>query len=570
MTEMEPATTYAAREWFLERAEELTPFIAVDTDEGRYLLSTFDRHITRSLLLKSSRGEMKILRRALAVLDAVGCPVRATTFLDVGANIGTTTIPALRIHGFVRAVACEPEPRNLLLLELNLVANDLERDVEICRAAIGEVDGDVELLVAERRSGLHEVHAGEATLPPWADASQRTTVRLFALDTLVSRGLFDPKDVGILWMDTQGHEGHILRGATTLTRLGVPVVLELGPAALERHGGLEYVLETARADYTHFVIMRRIRRRAGQVHFDLNPIERLDDEIDWLSRAARFTDVLLLRDPRSRPAAPGPPRPPAQPTESGATVPQQTHLPLREPGQIPAVEREEFLRQARTLTPLLATEVDGATFIARTAADADELSLFVNRVHPNIQLLGRGIAALTELGLAEECRTKTFVQAQSGVGIATVAALCWSGFARGLACEPDLSTYRVLKLNMKVNGLTARVRTLPVALDGASSDGEAESFDSLISRGVIDAGDAGLIWITDGDVAATLTGATDGLLRGPPLLLRFGPKDGPELVELLRKTHTHFVSIDGPSARRHAVPLGDRVPEGEILALRLP
>jgi FkbM family methyltransferase len=567
---MQQAVTRAARESFLERAEELTPLIAVDTDEGRYLLSTFDRHITHSLLVKSSRGEMKILRRALAVLAAVGNPVRRGTFLDVGANIGTTTVPALLSHGFVRAVACEPEPSNLLLLELNLVANSVERDVKICRAAISDVDGEVELLVAERRSGMHEVHEADATLPPWVDASSRTTVRQFALDTLGGLGLFDPEDIGILWMDTQGHEGHILRGAKSLTQLGVPVVLELDPAALERHLGLGYLLETARADYTHFVSMRRLRGRAGELHFDLDPVERLDDELDWLSRAGRHTDVLLLRDPRSRPAAPGPPRSPPQPPRPGVEAPDPIRPRLRQPDRIPPRERKEFMQEARLLTPLVATRLDRTMFIVRTSVGADEPSLFVNRSHPHIRLLGHAIAVLDELGLGDECRTRTFVQALSGVGVATVDALCSCGFARGLACEPDLSTYRMLKLNVTANGLTGRVRTLPVALDGESFDAEVNSFEGLLSRGLIDADDVGLMWITDGDVAATLTRATNGLVHGPALLLRVGQQDSTEVADLLRETHTHFVPIDEASGSRQAVPLADRVPAGEALFLRLP
>src|SRR5262249_25024876 len=155
--------------------------------------------------------------RALRVLDTVGNPVRARTFLDVGANIGTTTIPALLTHGFTRAVACEPEPQNRSLLELNLVANDLERGVEICPAAIGGLDGEVEFLVVERRSGLHEVHPSDSPLPGWKPGADQTMkVRQLALDPLAGRGLFDPGDVGLLWMDAQGHEGHILRGAESL------------------------------------------------------------------------------------------------------------------------------------------------------------------------------------------------------------------------------------------------------------------------------------------------------------------------------------------------------------------
>jgi FkbM family methyltransferase len=513
---------------------------------------------------------MKTLRRALAALDAVGNPVRARMFLEVGANIGTTTIPALRSHGFTRALVCEPEPRNLSLLELNLVANDLERDVEICRAAIGAVDGEVEFLVSERRSGLHEVHSSDSPLPGWTRNPYETTkVPQFALDTLARRGLFDPEDVGLLWMDAEGHEGHILRGAHCVTELGVPIVMELNPEPLGRHGGLQDVLEIARTEYTHFVRLRRIYGRA-ELHFDVDPTDRLDEEVEWLSHGARHTDVLLVRDPRSRPAAAARPRPPAQPREAGMSGPDPVRPPLREPNRIPASEREEFVREARPLTPLVATRLGGATFIVRTSADADELSLFVNRSHPHIRLLERAIAALDELGVGDECRTKTFVQASAGAGVATVAALCRRGFGRGLACEPDLSTYRVLKLNVTVNGLTERVRTLPIALDGESSDAEPASLDGLVGRGLIDAGDAGLMWITNGDVSRTLTGATNLLAQGPPFLLRLGQQDGSELVDLLRKTHTHSVPIDeADSGSRQAVALPDRALDGHVLVVRL-
>jgi FkbM family methyltransferase len=562
---MDFETTRAARESFLERAEELTPLIAVDTDDGRFLLSTIDRHITKALVLKSARGEMKILRRALAVLAAVGIPVRGGTFLDVGANIGTTTIPALRTHGFTRGVAFEPEPQNLLLLELNLIANDLDRDVEICRAAIGEEDGEVELVVSDRMWGLHEVRLKGAPLPGWAGgAHETTTVRQFALDTLAGRGVFDPDDVGLVWIDAEGHEGHILRGAQRLTERGVPVLMELNPEPLRRHGGLEAVLEIARVHYTHLVRVRHVSGRAG-LRFDLDSTDRLDEEVEWLSRGARHTDVLLVREPRSSPAATSPPRPDPQPREAVVMAPDPDGPTLREPERIPAREWEEFVREARPLTPLLAARLDGATFIVRTDVGADELSLFAKRSHPHLRLLDSAVAALDELGLGAPSRAGTFVQASAGVGIATVAALCRIGFARGLACEPDLSTYRVLKLNTAANGLTGRVRTLPIALDGEAS---GDSLDGLLSRGVIEAGDAGLIWIADGDAARTFAAATNVLADGPPLLVLLGEEDGVALVDLLTETHTHYVAIS--RSTRQAVPLAVRPLAGHALVVRLP
>jgi hypothetical protein len=41
--------------------------------------------------------------------------------------------------------------------------------------------------------------------------------------------VIDPDEVGLVWIDTQGHEPHVLRGATAMLKAGVPVVLEYCP-----------------------------------------------------------------------------------------------------------------------------------------------------------------------------------------------------------------------------------------------------------------------------------------------------------------------------------------------------
>src|SRR5205807_5320043 len=107
-------------------------------------------------------------------------------------------------------------------------------------------------------------------------------------DKLAAEGVFDADDVTLLWMDIQGHEGHVLRGASALTGRGVPVVMELDPEALGRHGGLELLREVARRDYTHYVSMRRIRGGV-EPKFDLDPVAKLDEEIEWLRDHNRFT-----------------------------------------------------------------------------------------------------------------------------------------------------------------------------------------------------------------------------------------------------------------------------------------
>jgi hypothetical protein len=145
-------TTLAARGRFIESAEGFTPFIAIEANGGRYVLRTDDYHVTKSLFIKAARGEMKLLPRSISVLQATGNWTReGGTFVEAGANIGTTTVSAMRLGHFSRAIVCEPEPLNFALLELNVIANALEREVTALPVAGGDTDGEVEFVVVPHK-----------------------------------------------------------------------------------------------------------------------------------------------------------------------------------------------------------------------------------------------------------------------------------------------------------------------------------------------------------------------------------------------------------------------------------
>jgi FkbM family methyltransferase len=523
-----------ARASFLHRAEELTPLVAVDAEGARFLLDTSDENITPSLFLKRSRGEIRSLRRAAAALGALGLWRVGGTLIDVGANVGTTTISALREHGFERAVACEPEGRNVRLLELNLVANGLRERVKVCPVAVGDSDRDVELLVARRYFGLHEVRPRGRPRPPWPGATHQVeSVRQTTLDAL-ARGAFEPASVTLLWLDVQGHEGHVLRGAGGLTDRGVPVVLELYPEALRRHGGLAHLLEIARSRYTHFVPLRGAR----------DPLEvvstrRLAAVTRRLLAAGGFTDVLLVR-------VPGPVAPSRPPLLDGSVpaspASRRRRRKLRAIDAIGAKERSEFVREARKLTPLVAAEIEGTMFIVRTAAGAEELSLFTQRSHPRLRRLEQAVSMLDELGLGERARAGAFVDIGAGAGLATVAALAWHRFARAVACEADLEARRFLELNLVAN----RLRTNPIPPV-----------------------QPGLIWIEDPRQAGD---GRELLLNPAPVVLRLGRDPlSPRLVRAVSAGRAHCIRVSG-GRRPRIRPIGSlQCPSGtHVLALRLP
>ena len=78
----------------------------------------------------------------------------ALTFADIGANVGTTTVPALRAIGFGRGLAVEPAPSNLRLLRANLALNDLHERVTVVESAIGDRAGTMTLFISRETTAI--------------------------------------------------------------------------------------------------------------------------------------------------------------------------------------------------------------------------------------------------------------------------------------------------------------------------------------------------------------------------------------------------------------------------------
>lgn len=269
------------------------PNLVAETKWGTFLVDTSDSRVGRKLFVNQGRSEMRTLRNVMRALEELGQASRVLgkTFVDVGANIGTTTIPALLVHGFSAAIAFEPEPSNFRLLRVNAILNGLDDRVRALQVAVSDVAGSGTLLVHGDNSGAHQlVGSGSSGADEFTGSIQ---VRLVSLDQLVAESVLDPTEVGLLWIDVQGHEGSVLRGATKLVERSIPVVLEFDAVELERSGDLESVLDVA-AGYGHYVDMRAMDK-ATQGPQARRPISELRAFAEAAAEAdTGFTDLLLV------------------------------------------------------------------------------------------------------------------------------------------------------------------------------------------------------------------------------------------------------------------------------------
>jgi FkbM family methyltransferase len=144
----------------------------------------------------------------------------APVFLDVGANIGTTSIYAALSGHFSRILAIEPEPVNAGLIAENFAINDIQVCLVIERAACGAENGLIYLNTHETDMGMHHVSEHQT------DRSLR--VPLMTLPTIMERHDITPSDVGFIWIDIEGHELTALSVADELLQQRTPIFFEHG------------------------------------------------------------------------------------------------------------------------------------------------------------------------------------------------------------------------------------------------------------------------------------------------------------------------------------------------------
>lgn len=273
----------AVRARFFDLAGLFTPALALEQDGITVWLRTSDKMPGR---VTFARGvpERTTLARACQALGPG--PRSGGTFVDVGAHIGTATLAALAWHGFDAAMCFEPDPANAAQLRHNLATNGHTDRTTVIEAAVSDGPERVSFELAQANTGDGRIRLGAPQAGHFAEERRDVIdVRATTLDRCVAEGTLTLEQVSLVWIDVQGHEAHVLRGAKQLLDAGVPIVFELWPYGLRRADGVEAVTELAAAAYRSVVDLRDGTRHAPS---EIGDIAARLSGID-------YTDILLQR-----------------------------------------------------------------------------------------------------------------------------------------------------------------------------------------------------------------------------------------------------------------------------------
>ena len=160
-----------------------------------------------------------------------------TTLVDVGANIGPIAIPALTRNFFKEAILIEPEEKNFQVLMANVYLNGLRKKVTAHNIALTDKDNSsVYLEINEDKNfGDHRIFDGLVT----SDTISEKNIRAIRGATLDKIAPNLERNNSLIWMDTQGHEGIILKGAKQSIEKKIPMVLEFTPFLIEKNGSYD-------------------------------------------------------------------------------------------------------------------------------------------------------------------------------------------------------------------------------------------------------------------------------------------------------------------------------------------
>jgi len=230
----------------------------VRTDNGILSFDSRDRTLGRALNV-DKEFESKMMIRTVNLLTKNGHigQLKNRLVMDVGGYVGMSSIGFLNFNLFDNAIIFEPNPNSFSLIEKNIQQNNFSDQISAFNVALSNENSELSMELSHKNFGDHRIRQeGGVQKGEFQEQDRRViSISSVTLDEFIEENpQISFKDVSMVWMDIQGHEGKFLQGAGNfLASQKIPVVMEFWPYGLLRSGTTKKeFLASLDALFTHF------------------------------------------------------------------------------------------------------------------------------------------------------------------------------------------------------------------------------------------------------------------------------------------------------------------------------
>lgn len=171
-------------------------------------------------------------------------------FLDIGANIGTTSIYVAKNHKQMNVIAFEPDTDNFKILKSNCVLNEVENTVKCENCALSNKSGIQKFIYNKSNPGASHL------ISDIENNAGTSEVSAITLDEYIKTKNIPIDKICMIWIDTEGYEAEVIEGAQNLLRgRAVPLFMEMNYKEYRKKGMLEKYINNMNLVYTHFIDM---------------------------------------------------------------------------------------------------------------------------------------------------------------------------------------------------------------------------------------------------------------------------------------------------------------------------
>lgn len=231
-----------------------TKYVVRDCQEVSYIVSTEYEMMIDALSYNKNQQEDDIDLFFDLAKEHYGIEMNSSGyFLDVGANIGTTSIwVKKKINPNLKIVAFEPSNENCKQYRCNCILNDVNEDeVILIKAAVSNVEQEMDLMLCDEGNlGDHRLCINGN------EEKQRKIerVKTVTLDKWIKSSMIETDQIKYIWMDTQAHEAFCIDGARELLRENpIPLYIEFWPAEIMKNQSMQILVDSLKRSYRKFI-----------------------------------------------------------------------------------------------------------------------------------------------------------------------------------------------------------------------------------------------------------------------------------------------------------------------------